>query len=110
MTNSPSGVQTAASPGRRVAAYAIDTAVAYAIGAVLIGIAVGVVVGAGQGMSPTALAVVALLAYAVIALVLFAWALVYTAMQAGRGSIGQRLVHVQLQDAGTGGPIGFWRA
>ncbi|GAA5212102.1 RDD family protein [Microbacterium kyungheense] len=110
MTNSPSGGEAPASLGRRVGAYAIDTAIASAIGAVLIGIAAGVLVGAGQGMSPTALVAVALLAYLVIGLLLFAWMLVYTAMQAGRGSIGQRALHVRLQDATTGAPIGFWRA
>ncbi|MFD4958773.1 RDD family protein [Microbacterium sp. NPDC058389] len=110
MTNSPSGVEAPASLGRRVGAFAIDLAIGYALGALLIGIAVGIVLGVGPGWRPEALASFVLLAYALISLLLLAWALVYTAMQGGRGSIGQRALRVRLQDAATGGPIGFWRA
>ncbi|GAA5201419.1 RDD family protein [Microbacterium jejuense] len=110
MTSSPPGAPAAASPGRRVGAYAIDLAIAYAIGGVLVGITAGVVLGAAQSMQPTALAAVALLAYLAVALLMLAWMLVYTAMQGGRGSIGQRALRVRLQDATTGGAIGFGRA
>lgn len=110
MTNSPSGVEAPASLGRRVGAFAIDLAIAYALGALLIGITVGIVLGVGPGLRPEALASFVLLAYALISLLLLAWALVYTAMQGGRGSIGQRALRVRLQDPATGGPIGFWRA
>jgi len=110
MTNSPSGVEAPASLGRRVGAFAIDLAIAYALGALLIGVTVGVVLGVGPGWRPEALASFVLLAYALISLLLLAWALVYTAMQGGRGSIGQRALRVRLQDAATGGPVGFWRA
>ena len=110
MTNSPSGVEAAASLGRRVGAFAIDLAIAYALGALLIGVTIGIVLGVGPGWRPEALASFVLLAYALISLLLLAWALVYTAMQGGRGSIGQRALRVRLQDAATGGPIGFWRA
>jgi hypothetical protein len=41
---------------------------------------------------------------------MLAWGLVYAALQGGRGSIGQRLVGLQLRDADAGTPIGFWRA
>jgi len=109
MTNSPSGVQTA-SLGRRVGAFAIDLAIAYALGAVLIGITVGIVLGVGPGWQPESLVAFVGLAYGLISLVLLAWALVYAAMQGGRGSIGQRALGLRLQDATTGGPIGFWRA
>jgi hypothetical protein len=99
-----------ASLGRRAGAFAIDVAIAYAIGGVLIGIAAGVTVGGAQSMPPAALAAVALLAYLVVALLMLGWMLVYTAMQGGQGSIGQRLLRLRLRDATGGGAIGFGRA
>ncbi|MBD3941317.1 RDD family protein [Microbacterium sp. NEAU-LLC] len=115
MTSSPPGAgpsrtTVSASLGRRVGAFAIDLAIAYVIAGVLIGVSAGVVVGAAQGMQPTALAAVALLAYLVVGLLMLVWMLVYTAMQGGRGSIGQRLLRLRLRDATTGGDIGFGRA
>ncbi|MCC2032989.1 RDD family protein [Microbacterium allomyrinae] len=110
MTTSPPPAAPPASIGRRVGAYAIDLAILYAIGAVLIGIVVGLAMGAGSGGSRESVVLVILLGYLIVGLVMFAWWLVYSAMQGGRGSIGQRALGLRLQDAAAAGPIGFWRA
>ena len=55
------------------------------------------------GSDPTSLALMLRgRSWAVIALVALAWALVYTAMQGGRGSIGQRTLRLRLYDARPG--------
>ncbi len=110
MTISPPGAATAASLGRRVGAFAIDLGIAYGIGAVLIGIAAGIVLGVGPAWERDSLAMMILLSYLVIGLLLCVWWLVYSAMQGGRGSIGQRILGLRLEDADGAAPIGFWRA
>ncbi|WP_438354538.1 RDD family protein [Microbacterium sp. CJ88] len=99
-----------ASIGRRVGVYAIDVAVAALIPLALALIAAGVFSAVGRGWSERSLAVALLIAYLVIGALNLAWLLLYTALQGGRGSIGQRALGVQLRDATAGTPIGFWRA
>lgn len=105
------GSSTLAAPlGRRAGAYAIDAVIAGLIGALAMGLgAVFIAIGGSPANAVTA-AVGVLLAYLFTMAVLFAWTMVYTAMQAGTGSIGQRLLHLALADAQTGDRIGFWRA
>ena len=88
MTVSSPVAAPAATIGRRVGAFAIDLAIAHVLGAVLIGIMAGVAFGAGA--DPVGLAVLVSAGPLVIGLALLAWWLVYSAMQGGRGSIGQR--------------------
>ncbi|WP_211255175.1 RDD family protein, partial [Microbacterium terrae] len=108
----PSGVQPAAI-SRRVGAYAIDLAIAGAIAVVLL-VITSIAFG-GAAADPTA-GVAAAAAGALLSVLLFGlvmivwWWGVYTWMQAGRGSIGQRLLGLRLADAETGAPIGFGRA
>ncbi|QKJ18193.1 RDD family protein [Microbacterium hominis] len=107
----PLALAAPASLGRRAGAYTIDLAIAYAIYLVptlILGAAVTGV--AGSSADPTG-AVFALLGVSLLILVLSAtWAVVYTVMQGGRGSVGQRALGIRLRDAETGGDIGFWRA
>ncbi|MFB7882607.1 RDD family protein [Microbacterium sp. NPDC056057] len=111
MTVSPPGAAPAATIGRRVGAFAIDIGVAWVIGAALVGIVVGIIFGVGPAWQRDGLAVMILLSYAGIGLLLFAWWLVYSAMQGSRGgSIGQRILGLRLHDASSAAPIGFWRA
>ncbi len=111
MTVSPSGAAPAATIGRRVGAFAIDIGVAWVIGAVLVGIVVGIIFGVGPAWQRDGLAAMILFSYLGIGFLLFAWWLVYSAMQGSRGgSIGQRIVGLRLHDAASAGPIGFWRA
>ncbi|MDQ7876704.1 RDD family protein [Microbacterium sp. QXD-8] len=110
MTASPHVAAPAATIGRRVGAFAIDLGVAYGIAAVLVGVAVPVVFGVGATGDSGSLAVAVVLAYLVVGGALLAWWLVYSAMQGGRGSIGQRALGLQLQDIDSRDRIGFWRA
>jgi len=110
MTVSPPGAAPAATIGRRVGAFAIDVGIAYAIGGVLVGIVAGIIFGVGAAWERDSLAAMILLSYLAIGILLFVWWLVYSAMQGGRGSIGQRLLKLHLQDVTSGAPIGFWRA
>ncbi|MFE5409650.1 RDD family protein [Microbacterium sp. NPDC056569] len=111
MTPSPPGAAPAATIGRRVGAFAIDIGVAWAIGAVLVGTVVGIILGVGPSWERDGLAAMILLSYLGIGALLFAWWLVYSAMQGSRGgSIGQRLLGLRLHDASSAAPIGFWRA
>ncbi|WP_347977651.1 RDD family protein [Microbacterium sp. ProA8] len=110
MTASPHVAAPAATIGRRVGAFAIDLGVAYGIAAALVGVAVPVVLGVGGTGDSASLAVAVVLASLVVSGALLAWWLVYSAMQGGRGSIGQRALGLQLQDVDTHDRIGFWRA
>ncbi|WP_082561730.1 RDD family protein [Microbacterium sp. Root61] len=96
--------------GRRVGAYAIDVGVAAAIPVVLGILTFGLIMLVGPAWERDSLAWALLLAYLIIGFVSFAWTFVYTAMQGGRGSIGQRIIGLQLRDDVAGGRIGFWRA
>ncbi|NYE18686.1 RDD family protein [Microbacterium immunditiarum] len=112
MTNPPPAA-TAAVPatiGRRVGAYVIDVAIACGIALVFIGVCAAIIFAVGPAWTQSSLALAILLMYTGLGFASLAWALVYTAMQGVRGSIGQRMVGIRLADAATGGPIGFWRA
>ncbi|HEX5858840.1 MAG TPA: RDD family protein [Microbacterium sp.] len=92
---------TAAPLGRRAAAYAIDVAIAVLV----------LLIGAGAGWALAAAIGSALFIIPSVAWLFgLAWALVYTALQGGRGSIGMRLRGIRLQRAGTGARLGFGRA
>ncbi|KAA9106453.1 RDD family protein [Microbacterium rhizomatis] len=96
--------------GRRVAAYAIDLAIALVI-PIVFGLIGGVILlTSGTSGSRGGLPIALLITYGASSVVSVAWLLVYTAMQGGRGSIGQRARGLMLADATTGGDIGFWRA
>lgn len=99
----------AASIGRRAGAYALDIASAYLL-VVVIGGTAGAVVLASTGSDAKALAGAVLVVWVIVLLVWIAWLVIYSAMQGGRGSIGQRATGVLIRDAATGAPIGFWRA
>ncbi len=89
---------------RRAIAYIIDVLIASAIGIVAGLIFFGV--WALTGRELTAL----LFGGPVLALVSLAWALVYTWMQGGAGSIGMRAQGLRLVSATTGEPLGFGKA
>jgi uncharacterized RDD family membrane protein YckC len=99
-----------ASLGRRAGAFAVDLAISYGLAFVLFVLLAIVVMGSSASRDYGLVALVAITSYAVVAACLVAWLLVYSAMQGGRGSIGQRAFGVRLQDEATGAPIGFWRA
>ncbi|MBF0817618.1 hypothetical protein E4U02_14520, partial [Microbacterium paludicola] len=89
--------------GRRVAAFAIDTAI------VVAGLAVWMLIGSllAEALGTFLVALV----FGVIAWLLgFAWWVVYSAMQGGHGSIGMRLMKLQLVRIDGGAPLGFGRA
>lgn len=88
--------------GRRVLAYLIDGAIAGVIGGTAATALVGIAFATG-GEFPLVLAIG--LAYAVV----FAWFFVYTFMQAGSGSIGMRLLGLELVHD-DGERLGFGRA
>ncbi|MEZ3161448.1 RDD family protein [Microbacterium sp. BWT-B31] len=110
MTTVSATAAVPASLGRRVGAYAIDIAIAWGIQVVLVCIGAGVVIGSGANREERSLAVALLFMYLLVGVASLAWAFVYTAMQGGRGSIGQRALGLRLADAGTGARIGFGRA
>ena len=110
MTARPPAVVIPAAIGRRAAAYAIDVAIACGIIVVLIGIAAAIILPVGGASDTASLAFMLLAAWVVIALAALTWALVYTAMQAGHGSIGQRALRLRLYTDPSGGEIRFGRA
>ena len=104
-----SGAEAPASDERRVGAYVIDIGIAVAIPLVL----VSMLSGAAFGLSAVTGATTTSLQGLVPVLLLAScagWALAYTAMQGGSGSIGQRVMGLRLADAETGVSIGFRRA
>ena len=110
MTARPPLIAHPASLGRRAGAFAVDLAISFGLAFVLFVLLAIVVMGSSASRDYGLVALVAITSYAVVAACLVAWLLVYSAMQGGRGSIGQRAFGVRLQDEATGGPIGFWRA
>lgn len=99
-----------ASIGRRVGAYVIDGIIAgliAAVPAIVFGVAVAV---NATRVDRAALALLVIAAYAIVLIVSLGWVVVYTLMQGGAGSVGQRVLGIRLVDAGIGTPIGFWRA
>lgn len=98
-----------ASLGRRVGAYLIDVAISTVI--LVVAAVIGVAVARPAGVRDDAALALALLAvYGVVAIVGIAWVVVYTWLQGGRGSVGQRLLRIRLADAESSAPIGFGRA
>jgi uncharacterized RDD family membrane protein YckC len=100
---------TAAPMKRRAGAYAIDVGVAVAIPLMLVSMLSGAAFGVSSVTGRTATSLQSL-APALLHVSCGGWALAYTAMQGGSGSIGQRLIGIRLADAETGGRIGFGRA
>ena len=109
MTVSPPPPAVPASIGRRVAAYAIDVAIAS--GVLLVGaIASAVIVAVGGPIDdPQRMAAAGLIAAALLSVLGLGWSIVYTAMQGGRGSIGQRALGLRLTRV-DGTALGFWGA
>lgn len=106
----PSAPPAPTTIGRRVGAYAIDVAVASVLLGMVAGIGAGVVAGVIRPTTPEQVLGTLALVSGVLFAAAVAWLLVYTALQAGRGSIGQRLLGIRLADIETGAPIGFGRA
>ncbi|WP_309127380.1 RDD family protein [Microbacterium sp.] len=90
---------------RRAIAYIIDAAIGGVVSVIIPTIAM-IVVAATSGSLLTALVVAAPL-FSILGL---AWLIVYTIMQAGRGSIGMRTQGIRLANATDGAPLGFGRA
>ena len=94
---------------RRIGAYAIDVGIAVAVPLMLVSMVFGAAFGLGAMIGATAVWPQQLVP-ALLIVSWAGWALVYTVMQGGAGSIGQRLVGLRLADAETGDRIGFGRA
>ncbi|GAA3917373.1 RDD family protein [Microbacterium invictum] len=88
--------------GRRVMAYVIDGAIAGILGGIVVSLLTAVSLATQGGFSP-------LLAIAGAYLALIAWFFVYTFMQGGAGSIGMRLLGLELAHI-DGDALGFGRA
>lgn len=95
--------------GRRAGAYLIDVAISTVI--LVVAAVVGVAVAQPANVRDDAALALALLGvYGVVAGIGIAWVVVYTLLQGGKGSVGQRLLRIRLADAATSAPIGFGRA
>ena len=92
---------------RRAIAYLIDAAIAAGLGILFGG---GRLVATSLSGSLEASLLTLLIGGPIVSLVLLAWFVVYTAMQAGRGSIGMRAQGLRLVRAQDGSPLGFGRA
>lgn len=90
---------------RRVIAYLIDAVIGFAVAVVVPTIVMIVVV-----FSTRDLLAAVLVAGPVYAALGIAWMLVYTFLQAGRGSVGMRVQGLRLASAADGSPLGFGRA
>ncbi|MHC2998346.1 RDD family protein [Microbacterium sp. HJ5] len=110
MTPRPPLAVTSASLGRRAAAYAIDVAVASGVGLTSAGVTLGIAFGLGAAGAPGTLTLAFVLAATAGWATLLVWTLVYTAMQGGGGSVGQRALDLRVLDATAPVSIGFWRA
>ncbi|KQZ85742.1 hypothetical protein ASD56_05485 [Microbacterium sp. Root166] len=112
MTSRPLSAAATATLGRRAAAYAVDAAVACAVGVFAAAITVGVALalGAGRAVGAGSLGAALVLAAGAAVLALLVWAVVYSAMQGGTGSVGQRALDLRLLDDRSPEAIGFWRA
>ncbi|MDT0156120.1 RDD family protein [Microbacterium sp. ARD32] len=91
--------------GRRAVAYLIDAAIGFAIAVVVPTVIMIVVVMTSRDLMGSLL-----VASPVFGVLGIAWAVVYTLMQAGRGSIGMRAQGIRLVKANDGSPLGFGRA
>ncbi|MFD5224367.1 RDD family protein [Microbacterium sp. NPDC058342] len=103
MTMLPAG--DVAPINRRAVAYIIDAAIGAGI-SVVVPVVVMSVVAAASGDVLTALVIAGPL-FSILGL---AWLVVYTLMQAGKGSIGMRTQGLRLAGVADGAPIGFGRA
>ncbi|MCK2026205.1 RDD family protein [Microbacterium sp. SSW1-47] len=92
---------------RRVIAYVIDAAIAAGLG-ILLGGGLLVATSLSGGLEASLLTL--LIGGPIVSLVLLAWFVVYTVMQAGKGSIGMRAQGLRLATAADGAPLGFGRA
>lgn len=91
---------------RRAVAYVIDALIAGGLGILLGG---GLMLASMLSGGLEASIAVLLVGGPVVSLVLLGWFLVYTAMQAGKGSIGMRAQGLRLVSAADGAPLGFGR-
>lgn len=88
---------------RRIGAYLLDSVIAAAISGIGAGVFAGISLGTG-GAFPLPVALV------LASLVPLAWLLVYSAMQGGDGSLGMRMLGLELRHADDDGALGFGRA
>jgi uncharacterized RDD family membrane protein YckC len=91
---------------RRAIGFLIDAFIAAALAIVLIG---GVVVAATLA-GPEGMLTTLLIGAPIVSLLLLGWFVVYTLMQAGKGSIGMRAQGLRLASAADQTPLGFGRA
>jgi uncharacterized RDD family membrane protein YckC len=91
---------------RRAVAYVIDALIAGGLAVLLTGgLILAVALSGGIEASITTLVIGGPL----VSLVLLGWFIVYTVMQAGKGSIGMRAQGLRLVSAADGAPLGFGR-
>lgn len=91
---------------RRAVAYVIDALIAGGLGLLLGG---GLLLASMLSGGLEASITVLLIGGPVVSLLLLAWFIVYTVMQAGKGSIGMRAQGLRLVSAADGEPLGFGR-
>ncbi|MEN0022168.1 MAG: RDD family protein [Microbacterium sp.] len=92
---------------RRAIGYLIDAAIAAGIAVVLYGALIAAIsLSGGVEAGLTTL----LIGGPIVSLLLLGWFVVYTLMQAGKGSIGMRAQGLRLVSAVDGSPLGFGRA
>lgn len=91
---------------RRAIGYLIDAFIAAGLAIVLFG---GLVVAATL-TGPEGMLTTLLIGGLIVSLLLLGWFVVYTLMQAGKGSIGMRAQGLRLVMAGDQAPLGFGRA
>ncbi|MDF2507156.1 MAG: hypothetical protein K0Q52_1015 [Microbacterium sp.] len=91
---------------RRAVAYVIDALIAGGLGILLGG---GLLLASMLSGGLEASIAVLLVGGPIVSLVLLGWFFVYTAMQAGKGSIGMRAQGLRLVAAADGRPLGFGR-
>lgn len=109
MTTIPPG--DVAPISRRVIAYIIDALIAAVLPMLALVITVTMTVGALRDPESAAGAMVSVAVVSgVFGLLILAWFVIYTLMQAGRGSIGMRAQRIRLVRAADLAPVSFWRA
>lgn len=109
MTTIPPG--DVAPISRRVIAYIIDALIAAVLPMLALVITVTMTVGALRDPESAAGAMVSVAVVSgVFGLLILAWFVIYTLMQAGRGSIGMRAQRIRLVRAADLAPVTFWRA
>lgn len=95
---------------RRAIAYVIDALIAAVIPVIGIIVVSVMFMSALGGSDPVAAMAGISAVAAIIGVLSLAWFIVYTVMQAGRGSIGMRAQKIRLANASDGAPLGFGRA